>query len=1807
MSGVAQGPFLPDAPSHSFSSSDVVGCSSSAAAQTSTVVVLACKESEGPGKLDMLDTTVAGVVAQHSVRRIFKPFKTRHRAIRSLKLRALKAAQVFKTLYVECKVLNTFSVKTICNNHKTRIAVAQQLQVNSVKLSRNLNYKEHRQMVEELLERPIGEQEFYQNYRPYGCDLRKRFYVNVTSTSNKNTSAMIDSASDVTLISLNVLKNFTKEWEIQPSAGKVNLVSHSQDEIPVGGTRWIKVQFTNDIKPFLIKVVVTLDTDEFLLGADFLQEHGLGLMPDKSNYRLIFPPALSYDGKSHSVKVQTSQVHSISASISAVSLEPKGTEFIEFLLPSDFSGTSAIITQVSSTNLNAPKADSCTIFPSLCQVKSRGPLHFVRALVVNQSDEQVELLPGDLSCSLEEMQPDDYYSISSEALQECPDLLKGLIKHFCLGNLPMVRQVATFQGKKPEPDPIPDEYYNNSEKLDMLQTIGEEALMGLEEVPGYVKDKIPYKDIDPKYWWAVDRLFLHKYKGLLARSQYDAGDISKTLGYLYIPLTGKLPQSQKLYYSNAADMAIMHDILLSLVRNGILAKSNSAFGAPCFLIRRKSGQAPMRFLSAVCDLNDVVAKPLSVLPNITRVLESLSTKGVGLASSLDLSSGFYALSIYPPHQSRVTILTPFGTFKYLRTPMGYTSAPTIYAQKVNEGIHTDPCTGAADVIEGVIPFLDDIPILTPPMDDKEAEFLIHYQTLDKVLHRLWTHNFRVSPDKLSLFQKECHLLGHVLSHGQIRVDPKRIDKMLKAPDIKTKRDAQVWLGFIASIKHFAPPILAKAAAVLSELTGKMEKFEVLPRHHAAMKAIREILAGTDFVISVPDNRKVRVLFTDSSCLCVSAVLLEADLELEVTRHEFKTEKAKPFPKDDIIGDMCQHLQLNLALSIHDSKSDGDCFYEVIVDQLELLGMKNFVTKHYELRMAIVSAIDNSAYKPAYKSLVEQDGGDWTSFLEAHSQKHQTPDVHGIIYTETARLLERDILFVVGSNRRSAKVVRYRGGEFAQHKPPVWIAIYPPPKGYPFSHARSLVCMAENEFSDFVTGDIVTTDVHDMTQEEIMTKVKEIFQVTKKPKIKLKVIAYYSKVIAKEDRQRAIHELELMALINSLNSFREYLVFSPAVITFIDSRAAYFLLNRCVSQSALKIRRWSVMLQTAYPNLLLHLVPSEKNWSDLFSRFFEIPPKVHRSMRLKGLDFHQIPELDYKFLTMKEVEGFAEHNDAYLIEAPEELKDESEPVSIECNQILSKHSLEVLNNFTSPVKTLAQRLSEENIIKEQKVLLPFYQEAKAGQLKDIGLTVVHGLLRKDGLIYIPESLEGVVLAYLHLVAGHSGHEKLLGRLRQDYFIKHDSDKARRFTTQCQSCLVTNSLTGRKMALGMFPMPSHPFHTVYADLLENLPGNHLKINSLLIMADALSKNVYVYPLKDKTSASVLAQVKTFLMMTNMATRYLVCDNGPAFREKKFLSFMASLGIEMPLTTPNSSKSRGAIEIQVKLISNLLKKLLLISPSYDFGDVYFLSAVLLNNSFNPGIGAEPASVLHGSPPFDLGPLGVNHRDHLVKAKMIDESLRPQVLKLRKVIAARVAEALKALQITRAKIADAYNKSKKFAHGLEPGDVVFVINHSLPPPGTNAKLRPVLYKSPYVTLSAAGRAITCMRLTDGFVTRIHADHVRKYSDKDALFQQLPESTHTLLGQPFTADALKQFARTDTLDLLYLDKLPLKQLSARVDTHKTRSQTKQERVAFEDNISDDDDWLVDDEETEATGADAMSTTLRVRFQDDSQASPVED
>ena len=1066
--------------------------------------------------------------------------------------------------------------------------------------------------------------------------------------------------------------------------------------------------------------------------------------------------------------------------------------------------------------------------------------------------------------------------------------------------------------------------------------------------------------------------------------------------------------------------------------------------------------------------------------------------------------------------------------------------PHLFHSKVWQAIHTDPNTGESDLIEGCYPYLDDIPIVTPRLQTDEATVARHYEVLDKVCYRLHYHGFKISGEKMEPFRTEASILGHKLSHDKIQIDPKRIDKMVRAPFPTSKKGAQVWCGFLSSIKYFSPPELSKLHAVISPLTSCKAEFAVKEHHTLAFKRIKEILTSHDFVVAVPNPTKAKLLYVDSSQLLAAAILFEVEFDDDIViipGGRSDTDK-RNFARGDKIGEMAKRYSLNLELSSH-TPADGNCFYHALVDQVSQLGMKNFPHTIEDMRAAVVSTIENSDLLVPAKSLVQEEGKTWEEFVRIHSNPGIPTDDKGIIVHGAAKYLDRRILLASYSNDGTECVTSIMPSQTSANKPPVWMAFYPGAQGT-VGHFQSLLCISPNRHTKFTSFEEVQDNTQ-LTQQQLFDKVKKCLNDKGKTPYKVKVVSYFSKVVAQEDRHRAIYELEAQALISSLHHLKHYITLAPVVVTVVDSRTAYFLFSPGIYRSALKVRRWNLLLQAEYPNVLLMLVGTKDNWSDILTRTFDLPEPVEDQIQLKNMTLDNVPELADRIMSFKDILNEAGNlPDKRCVTTPE--KTETHIQSL---------TLETINDFTSPVDILGDRLSGVNMVTAQNRSLA--SKDSLGYTPKEGLWISKGLVvwGKEAATVVPKGMEGLAIAYVHLITGHTGDQKLVEATRKLFYFPLLSKLAKRFARQCVTCSIHNKLTGPKGPLGRIPLPNAPFEAVFMDLLETLPGNQQNINHLLVISDYLSKNVYTYPLRAKSAVEVLRHVQTFIMHTGGCTRYIYTDNATVFRENNFVTYISNLGIILPKTTPHSSKSRGAVEIQNKLLTILMSKLIHLSPRYNFQDVHFLAAMLLNNSFNAKIKASPVSVIYGRDPVQQGPWGLNATDPPLTSRLLDVSLKQKVKALRQVTDKKLQDLRKELESIRSKQERKAARSSMMEIDYTEGDLVFVRNFTKPAPGKNVKFRPVLYKSPFVVVSQAKRAVTCMRLVDGVVMQVHKDYIRKYRPMDPIFDSLPNEVKRIVGQPISDMSLRALAEQDALEPIFLDRLPP---ASRPDTRTTRN-----------------------------------------------------
>ena len=113
-------------------------------------------------------------------------------------------------------------------------------------------------------------------------------------------------------------------------------------------------------------------------------------------------------------------------------------------------------------------------------------------------------------------------------------------------------------------------------------------------------------------------------------------------------------------------------------------------------------------------------------------------------TKIDLSLMFYCFMLDKPSQRLCVITTEFGTYRYLRLPMGVKVSPDV-AQNIMEEV----LTGITCSI-----YMDDVGIWT------DGSFQEHLAVIEQVLQRFAANNLKCNPLKCSWAVKETDFLGY---------------------------------------------------------------------------------------------------------------------------------------------------------------------------------------------------------------------------------------------------------------------------------------------------------------------------------------------------------------------------------------------------------------------------------------------------------------------------------------------------------------------------------------------------------------------------------------------------------------------------------------------------------------------------------------------------------------------------------------------------------------------------------------------------------------------------------------------------------------------------------------------------------------------------------------------------------------------------------------------------------------------------------------------------------------------------------------
>ena len=141
-------------------------------------------------------------------------------------------------------------------------------------------------------------------------------------------------------------------------------------------------------------------------------------------------------------------------------------------------------------------------------------------------------------------------------------------------------------------------------------------------------------------------------------------------------------------------------------------------------------------------------------------------------SFMDGFSGYNQINILPTDQPKIDFICPCGTFAYCKLPFGLKNAGATFQKAMSYTFH--------DVKHIVQPYLNDLPARSL----HRANNLTH---LRAIFMRCRHYQIRLSPHKCVFCVETGRLLGFVISKVGIRVDPSKVEAIIKLPPPSTLR------------------------------------------------------------------------------------------------------------------------------------------------------------------------------------------------------------------------------------------------------------------------------------------------------------------------------------------------------------------------------------------------------------------------------------------------------------------------------------------------------------------------------------------------------------------------------------------------------------------------------------------------------------------------------------------------------------------------------------------------------------------------------------------------------------------------------------------------------------------------------------------------------------------------------------------------------------------------------------------------------------------------------------------------------------
>ena len=274
---------------------------------------------------------------------------------------------------------------------------------------------------------------------------------------------------------------------------------------------------------------------------------------------------------------------------------------------------------------------------------------------------------------------------------------------------------------------------------------------------------------------------------------------------------------------------VTKQIIDDMINTGLIRDLGSPWASPVVMIikdrKKPIHKDNIRFCVDYRKINVLTMTDNYPIPDIQQLLETFA--GKKYFSKLDLTSGYWQVLLMEREKPRTAFITKWGLYEFNRLPFGLRNAPAAFQRLMRKILRKQIKKGICEV------YLDDIIIASNTMAEHKAHVL---EVLQVLRSRGWT----VKSSKCVFFQLEIKYLGHIISEEGLRIDPDKVEAIVKLNRPKDRKTVQRFLGSVQFLSKWIKN-LQKRTAHISDLLKKDVSFDWTDKQQKAWLSLKKAL------------------------------------------------------------------------------------------------------------------------------------------------------------------------------------------------------------------------------------------------------------------------------------------------------------------------------------------------------------------------------------------------------------------------------------------------------------------------------------------------------------------------------------------------------------------------------------------------------------------------------------------------------------------------------------------------------------------------------------------------------------------------------------------------------------------------------------------------------------------------------------------------------------------------------------------------------------------------------------------------------